>query len=383
VSEFKWVLTVPQVADFLDPAKFSSLYRLYRVTAYLLRFVHIFCIRFSETTYFSALDPPVSGPVIGAEMRDARLFWTRYSQEQHYRTEIEALRSGEPVSPRSKLVGFDPFIDRDGLLRLGGRLVNSNAISDPHPIILPPEHPVTKLLVVQYHESMHHFGADYVIGNIRRRYWIPRLRGIVKRAIFDCRVCHRRRVETCVPIMSSLSSARVQESYPFSRVMVDYAGPVYVKRGRGREKRWICIFTCLATRAVHIELVCSLETDSFLMSFQRFVSRRGPVSEVYSDCGTTFIGADRELNEAVRNWNDDSKLKSYFSKQEVKWTFSPPKAPHLNGAVERIIKSCKRALNITLREQTFHEDVLCKTLCEIESTLIVARSRLFRTRQMI
>lgn len=141
-----------------------------------------------------------------------------------------------------------------------------------------------------------------------------------------------------------------------------------VKRARSRLKKWGCIFTCLVTRSVHLELADSLSTDDFILVLRCFVSRRGQPSEIFSDNGTNFRGADRELRESLQQL-DHSKIDNFLLQGFTKWHFIPPHAPHFGGAWERLVRSVKMALKAVLKEQVVSESVLRTTLTEVEATL--------------
>ena len=109
-------------------------------------------------------------------------------------------------------------------------------------------------------------------------------------------------VEAASQVMAPLPKYRFSPPFQaFSRVSIDYGGPFITiqSRGRRREKRWLCLFTCLLSRAVHLEMAFGLDTDSFLRCLTRMASRRGYPKEIVSDRGTSFVGADRELRELV------------------------------------------------------------------------------------
>ena len=92
-----------------------------------------------------------------------------------------------------------------------------------------------------------------------------------------------------------------------------------VKRGRGLIKRYGVLFTCLAVRAIHIEVVQNLEADSFINALRRFIARRGKPVEMRSDNGTNFKGGNRELIESMREWNQSSKVHTFLLQHEMKW----------------------------------------------------------------
>lgn len=135
---------------------------------------------------------------------------------------------------------------------------------------------------------------------------------------------------------------------PFTYVGADMFGPLFVKQGRSKPKRWGCIFTCMCTRAIHLELAPSLETDDFINVLRQFVARRGTPKEIRTDCGTNFRGADNELKKALALWND-TQLTDKLSQRGIRWVFNPPYAPHSAGIWERLIRNVKNALKTILK----------------------------------
>ena len=121
----------------------------------------------------------------------------------------------------------------------------------------------------------------------------------------------------------------------FVRVAVDFAGPFATIQGRGkrRTKRYLCLFTFLLSRAVHLEMAYGLGTDSFLNAFFRMADRRGVPQEVLSDNAGNFTAADKELKELCSQF-DKKRLKKCFANNNVKWSFIPPTAPHFGGVHE-------------------------------------------------
>ena len=140
--------------------------------------------------------------------------------------------------------------------------------------------------------------------------------------------CRKQNARPGKQIMAPLPAARVAPSDPpFTYVGVDYFGPLFVKQGRSQVKRYGCLFMCLTMRAVHIEVAHTLEADSFICAYQRFVSHQGKPKEMYSDNGTNFTGAERELREALERL-DQSKVYSQLRTDDVQWSFNPPEASH-------------------------------------------------------
>ena len=238
-----------------------------------------------------------------------------------------------------------------------------------HPIILPKNHHVSKLVLRQAHEFQSgHSGKEYVLSLIRQKFWIVGARPLVKRVLSECVVCRTLRGKPGVQQMADLPAERVTPAKPpFCYVGVDCFGPFLVKRGWSHVKRYGCLFTCFTIRAIHIEKLDTLDADSFINAFVRFCARRGVPEKVRSDNGTNFVAGERELREAMRSWKDDSKLKGHLLQKEIKWEFNPPAASHMGRIWERQIRTVRKVLNVILKEQSVDDERLSTLFCEVES----------------
>ena len=168
--------------------------------------------------------------------------------------------------------------------------------------------------------------------------------------------------------MADLPPERLEPNKPpFTYVGLDCFGPFYVKQGRSEVKRYGCIYTCLTTRAIHIEKLNSLETDSFLNGFRRFTSRRGYPSKIWSDNGTNFIGAEAELAKISKI--DDKKIQNQTATWNMEWVFNPPQAPHMGGIWERMIRTIKKVMMSLLRGCRLTDEILETVFCEAESII--------------
>ena len=175
---------------------------------------------------------------------------------------------------------------------------------------------------------------------IRKKYWITRIRPVVKQVVRECVRCKRLYAPTCVQKMSDLPSSRLEPySSPFTTSGVDCFGPFTVKRARSEVKRYGCLFVCFSTRAVHLELLDDLSTSSFMNALRRFVARRGHVRKIYSDNGTNFVGAKNALGRL-----DDEAVSKWAATQSIEWIFNPPHASHMGGVWERLIRTVRRVL---------------------------------------
>nr|XP_027217414.1 uncharacterized protein LOC113809933 [Penaeus vannamei] len=223
------------------------------------------------------------GPLVADELRIAEEAIVRQSQKQLF-------------DEKTQLSKLNPKKSASGLLLVGGRLTNSKPEDcTKHQLILPCEHPVSKLIIENIHQKTGHAGVERVLADIRRRYWILKGRKLVK-IVYQSITCRNLRGKTEVQQMASLPESRVTPfEPPFTRIRLDYFGPFIVKRARSEVKRFGCIFTCHSIRAVHIEVANSLDTDSFINALERFIARRGKPKEIWSDNGTNFVGAHLEL----------------------------------------------------------------------------------------
>ena len=150
---------------------------------------------------------------------------------------------------------------------------------------------------------------------------------------------------------------------PFMYVGIDCFGPLEVKQGRSHVKRYGCLFTCLTMRALHIEILHSLSADSTINAIRRFISVRGCPKEIPSDNGTNFARADKELRNAVEQW-DHHKISNFCVQREIKWKFNPPAASHMGGIWQRMVQTTKRVLKSLLKEQIVTDEVLATVMAE-------------------
>ncbi|XP_033361819.1 uncharacterized protein LOC117240071 [Bombus vosnesenskii] len=186
---------------------------------------------------------------------------------------------------------------------------------------------------------------------MRLRYWPIDGRSQVWRTLRRCVRCCRANPPPVEYLMGDLPEARITESRPFTNVGIDYCGPFYIKERRDRNRRKIktyaAIFVCLATKAVHIELVSDLTTDAFLAALRRFISRRGHCATILTDNGTNFVGANRELQELrtlLQSDDHQDRVQNFLTDRQIQWRFNPPNSPHFGGLWEAAVKAFKRHL---------------------------------------
>lgn len=342
----------------------SSLRKICRILAY--------CLRFSKarrTTMETDVSP--------TEASYALNIICKTIQKRVFPEEYKALSEGDTIGTTSRLLSLSPFMDNIGLLRVGGRLKNSDLHFDAcHPILLPHKHELTRRIIENEHVRSGHAGAQATMAAVRQRFWPLSLRSTARKVIQECVTCFRARPQQSVAVMGSLPTSRVTISRPFSQCGIDYAGPVILREGKRRNARnhkaYIGIFVCFATKAIHIELVSDLTSDAFIAALKRFISRRGKPSRIYSDNGTTFVGAQRQIKEFYDFYfsqQTQSEVKRFSCDQGISWNFIPPNAPHFGGLWEAAVKSAKyhMARIVGKAHLTFEE--MQTVLCEIEAIL--------------
>ena len=160
------------------------------------------------------------------------------------------------------------------------------------------------------------------------------------------------------------------DSHPFAYTGCDYFGPLIVRQKRSDVKRYGCLFTCLTTCAVHLKVASDLSSDSFINALRRFLARRGPILQMFSDNGSNLVGAERVLREALKEWNQQ-KIEGFLLQKEIQWVFNPPTASLMGGAWERMIRSVQKILYLLHKIQLLMMiiDQLQAFLLEAESIL--------------
>uniref|UniRef100_A0A1I7VZ41 Integrase catalytic domain-containing protein n=1 Tax=Loa loa TaxID=7209 RepID=A0A1I7VZ41_LOALO len=178
----------------------------------------------------------------------------------------------------------------DKLWRATSRLENAEITNESKfPIYLPSRHHITELIIKGKHEELYHAGIGHTLCELRQNFWIPKGRSTVKRVINGCFACRRWRTKPYkLPPMPNLPETRVKRSKPFEQIGLDYMGPITIKHNNEKFKRWIALFTCFTTRAIHLELVENLSAESFMYVLRRFISRRGCPKLVLSDNASQF-----------------------------------------------------------------------------------------------
>lgn len=351
-------------------SRYSSYHKLSRVIAYCLRF-------YTNLRLKQSNQPLGEGVLTLEELQDSSRRLISLAQSQSFSLEIRALSSGEPLHRKSKLLCLNPFLDHEKLIRVGGRLGNSQFdYGKKHPVILPNHHLISKLIALDEHLKLLHCGPQQLLCSLRESYWPLSGRSLVKQIVHNCVICSKANPKTLNQIMGELPPERLNGSFPFQTTGVDYAGPFLLRDRKTRNyklsKSYIAIFVCFLTKAMHIELVTDLTSDCFIAAFRRFVARRGKPYCIYSDNGTNFVGAKTKLDELtafLRNIAGRNAITEFASSEGVRWCFIPPRAPHFGGLWEAAVKSVKRHLKRVIGATHLTYEDLSTILLQIEAIL--------------
>ena len=322
--------------------RFSRWRLLIHTTARIIRLYR----RFKKNQTNLSLQPTI------ADIRDAEDWWIAEAQKK---INVDACKQLKPSL-------------ENGIIVVGGRAERwmQATWNKQKFVLLPKDHPISNLIMVYEHKAGGHLGVASTISKIRSRYWILGITKAVKAMITACAICQRIRKRLCIQQMSALPVERLKPSPAFLYTCIDYFGPFMVKgevQKRVRGKCYGVIFTCLACRAVYLDLAKDYSTDAFLQVLRRFASLRGWPAKIYSDPGTQLVGASNELKKAIEQieWN---AVTEHGTKNCVEWVFSPADAQWQNGAVEALVKTVKRALNAAIGENTLSFSELLTVLYE-------------------
>ena len=302
------------------------------------------------------------------------------SFSEELKAERSAPESNKPQTlPKSwKLYRLDPFVDTNGVLRVGGRLRRASLeFGERHPVLIPNKNHVADLTTRHYHGQVHHQGRQITHGAIRQAgFWLVGGHNTVTRELSKCVTCKTLRGTAMEQRMADLPADRMEVAPPFTNVDFDVFGPWKIRSrktrgGAANSKRWGLVFTCLSSRAVHIELLESMDASSFICALRRFFAFRGPVSILRCDRGSNFVGAKSELGDALREM-DQRKVKGYVTNHGCEWIWNPPHASHFGGAWEHQIGTIRRVLDAMFAELGSHQlthELLVTLMAEVTAVV--------------
>ncbi len=341
--------------------QFSSFNRLVRVVAW--------CLRWRYRVPQDHLLPQ--------ELREARRrIWISVQKNSFKRTLRDLEKEGN-TSRFSVLRKLHPEVFPDGLLRIKGRLQALPVdFESRHPIILPKHHPAVLLLADTTHRELLHVGTEALLAHLTQKYWIVQGRRLARHTTSACVVCRRQRPQAIKQKMADLPLSRYPEEghKVFERVGIDMAGPYFInnKPDKFIHKRYFVLFTCLTSRAVHLEPLQSASAPSFLAAFERFTARRNGVpTYVVCDNGSNFVAAAKELKNLLKNTEGRQQIRDKHP--ETEWDFIPPTGSHYGGVYERLIAAVKRSLRAALPPEAPTSDEFFHTALTVVEGILNSR----------
>ncbi|XP_076300572.1 uncharacterized protein LOC143218889 [Lasioglossum baleicum] len=364
------VLREPLVIELI--ARYSCYSKLLRIVTYIFRFIgNTRPQRGSRDSQSNHRRPP---SVI--ELASAERVVIKTTQERFFSKEMRQLKAGRSVGRDSSLLSLHPILDDHGIIRVGGRLQNAPmAFDQKHPIIVPKSGPLATLLIRREHLRLLHAGFQQTFASLHSTYWLVSGRRVTRKVLINCIKRFRSSPHGTQPRIGNLPADRVTPARAFATCGVDYAGPfLIVELGRARtaRKAYICLFVCMVTKAVHIELAVDLTTDAFLNCLNRFISRRGRCQAIYSDNGTNFVGSRNELKELgilLSSRQHHDRILEVLAQEGIEWHFIPPRAPHFGGLWERGVRSIKTHMKRVIGEQKLTFEEMYTMLTQIEPCL--------------
>ena len=312
----------------------STWFKMKRVMAWVLRFIKVCKGNKLEST-LSVADVTIAGEIIVRLSQEKTLFTT----ENYSKNKLNLYK----VKDRSQIRKLDPIVDSIGILRVGGRLQNMRNVIIKHPVILSKESVTSKRIVEHFHKKSAHSGRTTTISAVRENgFWIIGINSLSRNIIYHCIQCRRFRGDLGEQKMADLPEDCSKTEGPFVYSGVDMFGPFHTKLGRKSMKRHVALFICLSSKAIHLEVVHEMSTNSFINALRRFLARRGHVRVLRADNGTNFVGSE---NEFIKEYEKLSDFLNTNSCELITWKRNPPLSSHRGGVWERSIRTVRSILN--------------------------------------
>jgi len=339
--------------------KYSSYTKLVRVLAWVLRFIRAYVHNEKQPP-----DLVLSHDNVSA----ANAVLYRVQQLESFPAAF-AVAAGKGSLPQShSLAGMDLELSPNHALIVRGRVDSREMIP------LSAKNPLTKLMLRDQHVIHGHPGTSAMISIISHGHYIIGIKRELKKIARSCPVCVRVNAMPMSQRMGKLPKSRTELQPPFHMCGVDFAGPVTLRVGAVRKpvymKSYLCLFVCMATRAVHIEVVQSLETTDFMAALHRFANRRGMPSEMFSDNGSNFLGTAKEIeNIAAMLQKSKQPISIIEAERNLKWHFNAPRAPHFGGLWEAGVKIMKKQISKIIQPHPLRLDELINITTHVEAVL--------------
>ena len=285
-------------------------------------------------------------PLTALNFAKAKRFLVQKMQSECYAVELKALKEGKAVKHgRCRLFGL--YLDTHGTIRCKGRFENSPTLQDINlPVLCGTDHKFTQLLLWNIHDKDNCPGYSYAMHRIKKDLYFPRFKIALRKTLDICAKCriHKARAYA-YPRNPPLPAYRTEAKTAFEFSGLDYGGPFDIKSHDYGGKIWICLFTCLVTRACHLVMVPDCSTKTFLEALQELSTFYRMPRLLLSDNATQFHAADRMLRKIQSN----KVVQDTLGAKEIQWYFIPARASHIGGVFERMIG----LLKVELRKMSF------------------------------
>ena len=346
--------------------KFNSYGKLLRTTCWMLRFVE----RQNRTAgrYLTSREGMLATKLL-----------VKRSQERSFPVELSQLTADPPkeISRKSTILVTRPVVDKEGILHMGGRL-NHTDLPDfqKHPTILTAKDMFTQLLFLHYHNQLGHCGPSALLAHAANIYYVVGGRKLSRRICSKCVVCRKAAARGAMQLLGQLPPPRVEPSYVFLHTGMDFCGPFNIRKGHTRHpviiEASLAIFVCFCTKAVHLELVSDMTTQTFIAAIDRFAYRRGMPLHLYSDNGPNYVGARNQLSrfyQLIKSEECKNAVETYCFDYQVTWHNIPSRSPHFGGLWEAAVKATKYHLKRVVGQEKLTFEELSTICCGVESCL--------------
>ena len=296
---------------------------------------------FAKSMFLSVPKMKVTEPPLTfMEREQARLTLVRLVQREGLAHLREILVTNPAKMPR-EFKRIRPFLDTQT------DLIMATPRTGEHPLILLPRYShFVNLLIQDTHNTLYHAGTPRVMTEIQQTYWVLKLRSTCMKVLRACTRCERYQSRPYQSSEGAMAPFRSQYAPPFAHTGLDYAEAIQLTPGK---RVYLLLFTCAVSRAVHIEICTDMKSDTLFSALTRFMGRRGPPSNYYSDNAKSFI----KLSTMV----------------DARWTFIPARSPWWGGWWERMVGTVKSALRKTLHLSALTLDELATVLADLEGVI--------------
>ena len=348
------------IAKVINIERFNDINKLYRVTAYVIKFKDNLMDAWRISKLNKRVMPKrnkkkvIECDITCDEILRSKILWVQSVQEVH--------RTSDESKFNQLKKQLNLFCDENGLWRCGGRLVNADMNYDTkHPYLIPKDTHFARLLVINSHWEVMHNDVKETLNNLRSAFWIPRCRNFIRKIIHKCWLCQYFEGRSYdYPEAPPLPDFRVKNDFAFTYTGVDYAGPLYVRNiytkpgDKSMFKCWIALFTCANSRCIFLDLVYDSGAQACVSALRRFISSRGAPKLIDSDNGSAFTS---------------NVVQKFATSRYIRWKLNTEEAPWMGGFFERMVKSVKRCLKKVLGTARLNYDELITVLKEIENVI--------------